>query len=245
LAEALYRASIDPFASLKELDEGIRCRLFREIQGVVQDSYQAQGLTRRDGGTFRTVEGDRGQFEFQLQCYGRELCVEGDPVIKETNGPHKRTIWYTQKQLFKPLNQRLSPIKVKQSVVNDEINNTAEDMHADLISGLEDEGWNAVLSDSISSDSFGKLDDFIKQERASGVTIYPPQSEIFSALNLCSFEKTKVVIVGQVSLTVTLVQSFSLFSLNKSVLFAYSLGSIPWARSRSWVGILGSKRCQG
>lgn len=170
--------------------------LFREIQAVCQESYQSQGLTRRDGGTFRSVDGDRGKFEFQLQCYGRETCAKGYPVIKKTDGPHKRTIWYTEKQLFKPLERRLPQ---SQSQEENAKSGTADAQNEDLVSGLVEEGWRSILSDAISSETFGKLDVFLKEERASGAIIYPPQADIFSAFNLCPFEETKVVIVGQVS----------------------------------------------
>lgn len=38
--------------------------------------------------------------------------------------------------------------------------------------------------------------EFLKQERKKFV-IYPPEDKVFSAFNLCSFEDTKVVILGQ------------------------------------------------
>ena len=41
--------------------------LFKELREVASTSYQAQGLTRPDGGTYRGLDGSRGEFEFQLQ----------------------------------------------------------------------------------------------------------------------------------------------------------------------------------
>ena len=99
---------VDPFASLDEISEDQRCRLFQEIQKVGQESYRSQGLTRQNGGTFRNIAGEKGKFEFQLQCYGRKECAQGYPVIRETAGPHKRTIWYTEQQLFMPRSMRES-----------------------------------------------------------------------------------------------------------------------------------------
>jgi uracil-DNA glycosylase len=101
LAEGLYRASIDPFCSLGELSEDNQRVLFRELQSTALQSYQVQGLTR-PGGSYRDAQGNRGRFEFQLQCYGRTVCAKGVPVQKEIEGPHGRTIWYTEDQLFMP-----------------------------------------------------------------------------------------------------------------------------------------------
>lgn len=184
----------------------MRRRLFREIQAVARESYGAQGLTRRDGGTYRNVEGERGQFEFQLQCYGREKCAKGNIVTRETNGPHKRAIWYTKEQLFMPLAER----KVEMSTMasdpepdttkiksNNDDESVVDDCDGKLISGLKDKGWKDALAESINSDSFQNLENFLQQERAAGATIYPPREDIFSAFNLCPFDKVKVVIVGQ------------------------------------------------
>jgi uracil-DNA glycosylase len=218
LAEALYRASIDPFCSLDELSELQQVHLFQEIQAIARESYDAQGLTRQ-GGTFRNVEGGKGQFEFQLQCYGRKVCANGNPVIRDTNGPHKRTIWYTERQLFMPVLARFSTQSAtnatrpnnKSVSSNDGIDKgqmvqgndeMREAMDSDqcvqnLISGLVEPSWKKALAHAIDFDSFRNLASFIHEERTSGATIYPPQEDIFSALNLCPLEKVKVVIVGQ------------------------------------------------
>jgi uracil-DNA glycosylase len=203
LAECLYRANIDPFATLSELSELMKRRLFQEIRSVAQESYQAQGLTRK-GGTFRNVEGGRGQFEFQLQCYGRDLCEKGNPVIKLTEGPHKRTIWYTAEQLFRPLADRANQTPEADNPDKNILEGDSGGQHFDtagsverFISGLTDVGWKKALAGAINSSSFSSLAAFIEQENASGAVIYPRQEDIFSALNLCPLEKVKVVIVGQ------------------------------------------------
>ena len=102
LAEGLYRAKIDPFATLGDLTVEQQECLFRELQQVAVESYQSQGMTRANGGQYRTVTGSYGQYTFDLQCYGRTVAANGEVVIKEINGPHGRTIWYTQEQLFRP-----------------------------------------------------------------------------------------------------------------------------------------------
>lgn len=208
MAEGLYRAMIDPFASLNEIDEHLRRRLFDEIRAVITKSYQSQGMTR-PGGTFHGVDGDQGQYAFQLQCYGQEVCPKGNPVIKDTSGPHKRTIWYTEEQLFKPVSDRRFSMTWTEDVEGKAATATGDDdsdddettvvwnAGEDITVGLTDPGWKEVLGDAMTSESFANLQAFLDQEIASGETIYPPPDQVFSAFNLCPFEKTKVVIVGQ------------------------------------------------
>ncbi len=56
--------------------------------------------------------------------------------------------------------------------------------------------WKEKLKDEFEKDYFNKLIDFVKQEKATQI-IYPPNKLIFSAFEHCSFEDTKVVIIGQ------------------------------------------------
>ena len=201
---------VDPFASLDEISEDQRCRLFQEIQKVGQESYQSQGLTRQNGGTFRNIAGEKGKFEFQLQCYGRKECAQGYPVIRETAGPHKRTIWYTEQQLFMPRSMRESgsnktistttPRSLPAPSSDDNTTNNDDgriDVVQEIMSSLEDPSWKDALADTTDSGSFRDLASFVHRERMSGETIYPPQEDTFSAFNLCPLDSTKVVIVGQ------------------------------------------------
>lgn len=77
LAEGLYRSRLDPFAALSEISTRQRQRLFKELREVITTSYKAQGLTRPDGGTYRTVDGTKGQFEVSLICNHQEQCIVG------------------------------------------------------------------------------------------------------------------------------------------------------------------------
>lgn len=257
LAEGLYRANIDPFACLSELSEQQKRTLFDEIQATAQLSYASQGLTRQKGGSYRTPDGQRGKFEFNLQCYGKDKCPRGRPVLRETEGPHKRTIWYVEDQLFVPRSMRgpkgeildtagstassrtgqTNKPRIGKDVASllggnnnaagstapsvtgqakkprigkdvasllDGNNNAASSNHetagianSNLADGITDPAWKAALSELTSSATFLDLANFVQSERASGVEIYPPEDEVFSALNLCPLDKVKVVIVGQ------------------------------------------------
>lgn len=56
--------------------------------------------------------------------------------------------------------------------------------------------WKSVLQEEFEQPYFEKLTQFVKSEYKEH-RIYPPGSQIFSAFDHCSFEETKVVILGQ------------------------------------------------
>jgi uracil-DNA glycosylase len=60
-----------------------------------------------------------------------------------------------------------------------------------------DPGWKKVLIEEFSADYFNEMKEFLKKEKESGASIYPPGPEIFSAFNLTPFDKVKVVLLGQ------------------------------------------------
>lgn len=198
LAEGLYKAEIDPFASLNELNESQLEGLFYALRSTALESYKANGMTRQYGGQFQNMDGEEGRFSFQLQCYGRQNCARGKTVFREISGPHDRTIWYTEDQLFIPRHKRIAGVNQPTRLDNQLPGKTEESTTSAHISdGLTDPSWRSVLADAFKSDSFKGLETFLETERQQGVIIYPPQEDIFSALNMCPFDKVKVVIVGQ------------------------------------------------
>ena len=60
-----------------------------------------------------------------------------------------------------------------------------------------DPGWREALGDVLKSDAFAELSEFVRSERESGTPVYPPEAEVFSALNACPPDRVRVVIVGQ------------------------------------------------
>jgi uracil-DNA glycosylase len=219
LAEGLYRARIDPFASLSEISVDQRKALFKELREVITSSYNSQGLTRPNGGTYRSVDGSRGQFEFQLQCYGQLVSPNNNPVIKET-GPHGRTIWFVpEEQLFIPRSQRddggshrgdsigkrslssslaFEKKTVQKGVTRYSLLQNSEQAFGEVIcNSLTDPSWNNVLQDHMTSVKFQSMLQQIESQISSGAEVYPPVKDIFSALNLCPLHVVKVVIVGQ------------------------------------------------
>lgn len=56
--------------------------------------------------------------------------------------------------------------------------------------------WNEILSSEIQKDYFESLMLFVEKEYKNE-TCFPPEKDIFSAFEMCSFNDTKVVILGQ------------------------------------------------
>ena len=56
--------------------------------------------------------------------------------------------------------------------------------------------WKEKLNTSFQSESFIRLKKFLKSEKATQI-IYPDGNKIFSAFNLCPFDRVKIVIIGQ------------------------------------------------
>ena len=57
--------------------------------------------------------------------------------------------------------------------------------------------WKIRLLHEFSKPYMQKLKKFLNAEKGSGKKIFPPDSDIFAALDACPFEKVRVVILGQ------------------------------------------------
>ena len=60
-----------------------------------------------------------------------------------------------------------------------------------------EQSWKSALADEFDKPYFGSLVNFLRQEKAAGVTIFPPGRQIFRAFDLTPIDKVKVVILGQ------------------------------------------------
>lgn len=58
-------------------------------------------------------------------------------------------------------------------------------------------GWKRELADVFASEWFAELARKVRAEYSGATPVYPPASEIFAAFDLCGFDDTKVVIIGQ------------------------------------------------
>ena len=57
--------------------------------------------------------------------------------------------------------------------------------------------WKDQLAAEFAADYMTKLSQFLRDEKAAGKRIYPPNSEIFAAFDMTPFAKVKVIILGQ------------------------------------------------
>ena len=57
--------------------------------------------------------------------------------------------------------------------------------------------WHQLLTATKQQAYFKTIISQIKQQRSQGITIYPPQSQLFAAFKLATLQKLKVVILGQ------------------------------------------------
>lgn len=58
-------------------------------------------------------------------------------------------------------------------------------------------GWSEVIGAEKTQPYFIETIDYVKQRRDEGVTVYPPQEQVFNAFGLTEFDQVKVVILGQ------------------------------------------------
>lgn len=58
------------------------------------------------------------------------------------------------------------------------------------------EGWRDALASETAASYFSQLVAFVNGERAAG-TVFPPESEVFRALELTPLARTRVVLIGQ------------------------------------------------
>lgn len=192
---------MDPFATLGELSQEHLRTLFRELRAVCLESYESQRSTKSSG------------FKFQLQCYGRTTCIHGKPVFREVDGPHGRTIWYINDQLLMSRAQRKGLMTSTEVKAMEDVNERMETRMMPLVTRQDninmeivgnqsisrfilDESWRKILGPYLNTDKFRMIDEFVQMEQRAHI-IYPPQEEIFAALNKCPFDKVKVVIIGQ------------------------------------------------
>ncbi|MBU6431586.1 MAG: uracil-DNA glycosylase [Patescibacteria group bacterium] len=60
-----------------------------------------------------------------------------------------------------------------------------------------EEGWKNALAEEFDAEYMKELKRKLVEEMKSGIVLYPPAKQIFSAFNLTPFDKVKVVILGQ------------------------------------------------
>lgn len=97
------------------------------------------------------------------------------------------------------VNVEPSPKRTKKTVIETSVFSSSHvptEEVRELLLSLDDSEWKHELESTFRSSSFSQLAKFVWDERGSH-TIYPPCQDTWTALNLCPFNKTRVVIVGQ------------------------------------------------
>ena len=113
LAEGLYKANVDPWIGVKDVEDETLKALITALKETATTSFQAQGLTRSSGGTFRSLDGSKGKFEFKLMVYGKETCPKGEKVWRIVDGPHGRAIWFVMSQVEEGRREKIRLIAEK------------------------------------------------------------------------------------------------------------------------------------
>lgn len=62
---------------------------------------------------------------------------------------------------------------------------------------LVEKSWVEILGIEFQKQYMERLHQFVSQEAAGRIPIYPPPAKLFNAFNSCPFDKVKVVIIGQ------------------------------------------------
>jgi len=57
-------------------------------------------------------------------------------------------------------------------------------------------GWRSVLAGEVSKPYYQKLQQFVKEERRAH-TVYPPEKDVFSALELTPYDNVNILLLGQ------------------------------------------------
>lgn len=94
-AEILYRARISPHRKVKTLSDQEFSALNSATAEVVRSSFENRGATIR---TYQGMDGESGDFPFFFQVYGRNICENGFPVVREVTKEGRMTHWVPQIQ---------------------------------------------------------------------------------------------------------------------------------------------------
>lgn len=228
LAEGLYRANIDPFCTVNELTLDEQRLLCHELQSTAWESYRAQAYHLPSTITTTLPDDDTAVPVFAFQCYGRTTCARrGDPVIRDTHGPHGRPIWYTERQLLVSRPDRaLGKTRLPHAAAETNVSGSRSLTWRAANVGIQGD---KALTDSVDGEENWDMDRAAQyrlsrhlrdrswreeldhamttpsfwelasflEEERARATVYPPTEETFQALNLCPFDNVKVVIVGQ------------------------------------------------
>jgi formamidopyrimidine-DNA glycosylase len=94
-AEVLYRAGVSPHRIVNTITDEEFSKLNAATKDVVIKSFANRGASIS---TYKGMDGEDGDFVFSFQVYGRNICENGFPVIRETTKEGRTTHWVPQIQ---------------------------------------------------------------------------------------------------------------------------------------------------
>lgn len=89
-AEALYKAKINPHATVEDLTDTQLRLLCQKVKSVIYSSYQSRGASFRD---YVIPDGSVGTYAFKFDVYARPKDPQGRTVIKEETPDGRTTHW--------------------------------------------------------------------------------------------------------------------------------------------------------
>jgi DNA-formamidopyrimidine glycosylase len=95
-AEILYRAKLSPNRIVDSLSLQDFTNLNKATKEVVQSSFANRGASIK---TYKSMDGEDGDFVFSFKVYGRETCENGYEVVRELTRDGRTTHWVPEIQI--------------------------------------------------------------------------------------------------------------------------------------------------
>ena len=89
-AEILYACRLSPHRLAETLTDDQLMALFKHTVVIMEQSYRSMGASFR---TYTNVDGDNGEYKFEMKVYGRKCSANGYKVVSEET-KDKRTTWW-------------------------------------------------------------------------------------------------------------------------------------------------------
>lgn len=113
---------------------------------------------------------------------------------KDRKGKGKRKLDAEDKEEEEEEKEEKSSKAMKKSEDDDAAVNSHNE---GILKYLKDPEWNKALSSEFDKPYFKKIVKFLEDEKKAGRRFFPPENQVFSALNYTPLDKVKVVIIGQ------------------------------------------------
>ena len=96
-AEVLYRSRISPYRRVETITKKEISLLNQACEEVIKSSFLNGGASIQ---TYYNIDGSEGEFPFFFMVYGRDTCINGYKVRRETTEDGRTTHWVPELQLW-------------------------------------------------------------------------------------------------------------------------------------------------